>query len=494
MWKLKEPSQAEVTWFKNFRDRCEAREANGTWPNEFSQAISSGVLAAGVYPQAFARQIGMTVGAVLAWVNGIRSPTLKNAVKLERILDMRPGSISQFATCEKAVSAGVKKLWDRRRKRARTVEERRRRHLAGEYHKGTPPIEAALRGPHVGSKGTRTIGGRIRVSIARVCGPSSGQFVECPACRKALYRPNSILVIRNVSMHPECGLVNRRHHPRGFRPPRRKGVDITERVRITLLKDGLGMTSRQIHEKENPGQVYTEALELSINQRVRLGRLDLEDQRWGELLPANERRPGHIHRRLRNFPVLVVLQIARGQHPLSSVTDIQAVEKWFPQPKVIDPLKGYEVADNPLAKVVAATIRQGFPTVFAASKSAGMNYKILELIVTAPRQRLWNTTVRALSGFTGLAEDEIRRLNEAQAQGPTKLSKTVGKAIHQQYGSITAVTKSTGLHKNTLRSILLDCQGISHKNRTWEALSVLTGLSETELRELNQPQALAPVK
>ena len=365
----------------------------------------------------------MTQGYLYNWVQGIKTPSWKTREKLERVLDIRPGSLTQFVgKREAAVTSSIKKLWDKRREKAGTVEKRRLRTIAGDYQKGVRP-SVALRGPRKpGPRAPWTLRGRIRNALAKVCKPSNngGRFVACVGCRKALYRPNVFLNNRDVYWHPECKLVSRRQNPTGFHPSKRRGPDITVRVRITLLRDGLGKTSRQIFEKELPGKVFTRNAELSIHQSVRLGRRDLEGLQWGKLFPAVEKRPSNINKVLKDFPVLEVLQISSMQHPLSSVVDVKPIKKWFPTPKEIDPLNGFKVADNPLAKIVAETIRQRFRTVHAAAKSSGMNHKSLQRTVTAPGPHLWNKTLRGISVLTGLPVAELRRLKNAQTLAPTR--------------------------------------------------------------------------
>ena len=405
--------------FNGFKNRCEAHEQNGTWPSKFAKAFCLSMLDVGIYPSELARRLGIDERQVWLWTSGKYCPQKKWAARLERALDIRPGDLVEFAG-EQAEAARLKykQMWDRRRKKAGTLEARKELTLRGDFTGGTPVLARFIGKCRRGSP--LTISHRLRIALGRMCRQSDGKFIECRGCRKPLYRPNCRLNSNGANWHNSCHTLNQRSSPRGYLPPRKPGAEITTRIAMVLLSDGLDQTARQIYENSPQEDIDIGLGIKSVQNRIKSGRKDLEGLSWGDLAPQKNKPAWNINRVLKDFSVLEVLKIASSRHPLSIEVEIEPIKKWFPQPKGLDPLKGFCVADNPLAQCVAETIRQRFRTIKMGAKSVGLSFDTLKGVLTNRWSFYRCNTWIALSALTGRSQTELRRLKNAQVLAPTK--------------------------------------------------------------------------
>ena len=307
----------------------------------------------------------------------------------------------------------MKALWTRRRQKAGTIEKRYELMMAGKYHNGISPrdsLRVAKAAQQDQSRSPQTLQGRVRKALARVCYSYKGQFVECLGCRKLLYRPNSILRRGQTHWHNPCWRRSLIGNPKGYRPPRKSGVSKEYRVEATLLHDGLqkllgDLGQRFRGKSDEDGQKV-------ISKAIKRGRRDLDGLLWGELFPGKEKKAWHIHKVLKDFPVREVLEIAAGTHPLSRVSDVESVKQWFPTSREVNPLEGYEVADNELSHLLATAIIDRFDSVAAAATTVGISHRTL----TGMIWNKWSTyswkTWAAISALTETPETELRDLHK----------------------------------------------------------------------------------
>ncbi len=378
-----------------------------------------GLLEQQLYPGELARMINQHSESVRYWTKGRSSASRRTAERLERVIGLTPGRLVQFAgRSEDQAKKRMKRMWDNRRRKAGSLEARYERLMAGAYNKGKSPRESLKKAVAAQTrKGiVTTIRGRLRRSLAFIGYPGplgSGSFVECRGCRKPLYRPGSRFKNWQTHWHQDCWRESLRANPGGYRPPRKAGTSISDRVRLTLLHDGLGKTvgqlAMEVYEASDPAAAD------AIGERIRRGRRDLQGLTWGRLFPAWGLPSTHIHKVLRAFPVNEVLQMAAGVHPLSGFTDTTAIARIAPQGA--QPLVGLIVGQSELSQLVAEHVNQRFQTIHEAAVSVGITQTTLRDVMTGRHQVFRNTTWAALSQLTGRSIDDLRPLNAGERSG-----------------------------------------------------------------------------
>lgn len=405
--------------FAKFLVRCDVHERDGTWATDFARALCLGMIDAGYGPGELARRTGRSWKDIWPWTSGKRNPHKSTAEKLERELDLKPGSLVSLAGVnDEASRVRMNQKWDNRRKKADALEKRYDLMMTGKYHKGVSPRES-LKVAKLTWQGQgyptspHSLQHRVRQALSRTCYSNSGQFVECLGCRKPLYRPNCLLKRGATHWHEPCYQRHIIGRPRGYRPARKHGPSAAHRARMVLMADGLGLSAREIAEPTR-GDSDSDNAARAVEASLIRGRKGLDGLFWGDLFPSKGLKPSTIHKVLKDFPVKEVLEIAAGTHPLSRVIDVKAVEKWLPTRSRRNPLAGYSVADTRLALLVSNSITARFPSIYAAAKSVGTTKDTLTEVISGKRRSYWRSnTWTALSSLTGVPEAELRALNNS---------------------------------------------------------------------------------
>ena len=200
--------------------------------------------------------------------------------------------------------------------------------------------------------------------------------------------------------------------PKGYRPPQKPGPSASDRVRMVLMADGLGMSAGELAEPTRGDSNADDAAQ-AVRMTLVRGRKDLDGLFWGDLFPAKGLKSFTIHKVLKDFPVKEVLEIAAGTHPLSGVTDVKTVEKWFPTRSRRNTLDGSSVANTALALLVSDSITEGFTSIYAAAISVGTTKDTLSGVKSGKWRTYWPRTWTALSSLTGLPEAELRALKNS---------------------------------------------------------------------------------
>ena len=104
------------------------------------------------------------------------------------------------------------------------------------------------------------------------------------------------------------------------------------------MADGLDVSAGKLAEPTR-GDLNADSAAQAVRMTLVRGRKDLDGLLWGDLFPAKEKRPGNIHKVMKDFPVREVLEIAAGTHPFSRVTDVVG-KQMVPSPQWGGTIKG----------------------------------------------------------------------------------------------------------------------------------------------------------